>query len=232
MKYFKVTLSELAGEQKIHLYLVPQEDDFDENYTPIFNEEIVRNLKETKKFAKKIKSNVLHLKYELCEISGSAEAEIWADFADIENGENIKVIAENDFQIDITKKLQIYGKDNSADKTPFLPFVIVFMVIAAVAVLFISRQRENITSDVSNSAEISETPEVSTSEIAATKPITYDITSGTEAEMMITIIDITMTSVPAETSEIPTDSNGRPNEPERTKRYNTSEETSESEQIS
>ena len=202
MKFFKVTLSELAGTRKTVMYLVPEADEYDEDGVPVFDEETVRNFKETHEFAKKINSNTLHLRYELFEAASRDEAEGMDDFLRIEAEENIKKISENDFHIDINKKLKSYYDNDRKNKSNAFLYILIFAAIAVAAVF----------------ALILLYP--------PGKPIPFAPAEETEFIISSDIIDSAappeepsavtpQTSVPIQTGE-----NGSPGEPERTTRTN------------
>lgn len=101
----------------------------------------MRNLNETHRFARKIGANLLHLEYELREANGRETAENWLDFLHIDADESVKTLAQNDFQIDLNKKMRLYGTKNQAGKIPVFLFVIIFFAVLAGAVFFAFREK-------------------------------------------------------------------------------------------
>jgi hypothetical protein len=168
MKYIRVTLTEIVGKdvtpRSIKMYMIPQENELDDNGIPIFSEEAVRVSKEAKAFSKKIKQNVIHLNYEICNMQIKKEPETLAEFEEAESNEYVKILEQNHFNIDVNKKADSYYKVKSAasgkSSTVNKPMLLVLVVvIIGFAYLFITNKKDTPASPatVTSAASTSET---------------------------------------------------------------------------
>ncbi|MDR3090659.1 MAG: hypothetical protein LBU36_00460 [Clostridiales bacterium] len=110
MLYIKVTISEILGERNTSFFIKPKPDELDEYGLPVFNEAAVKQLKIVRKFARKVKNHVVHLRYSVRKSEGGKNLYSWAEFcaADERGDRRVKVLCENDYLLDLKKKFKFY----------------------------------------------------------------------------------------------------------------------------
>ncbi len=101
MKFFKVTLSSFDDE-KTKFFILPKEDEQDENGNPVFNEKAVQSLQQFKDFVKRTSTPVVDVHYFLYEISEEIPAIDFQLFKTLEEDEKLTVLDQNDFPVPIS----------------------------------------------------------------------------------------------------------------------------------
>jgi len=205
MKYIKVTLSEIVPHggtaREISLYLVPQADEYDEDGLPIFDEEIVRQHPDTRKFANKIKSSVIALKYTIYEANTNIKTapEVFADFAEIEKN-GVSELGGNDFNIDVKKRAQFYGDTANSGKSggnnlAYVALIAVIVVIAGLSLYpsIVRKTAPPVQSDVTSDSVSDSVSDITTDGEQSSEP-----KETSESEITTTI---TAVAEPAKTTE-------------------------------
>lgn len=206
MKFFKVTLNTVAGDNEYVMFIIPSADDNDENGNPIYDENALLCSLEYKNYIKMTKADVVAVKYVLYE----AEDKIKLNYDELLNSiESFKNIDENEYLIEVKKAKAKGGKKSSA------PIYIV-LGIAAVAVIgmliyggSIKKQgKEPQQSGSDTNSTISEADTNITIETEAAATSEASTTANSLISPSISDITVSATEKPEKTFTLTFDKNG------------------------
>lgn len=206
MKFFKITLNTVAGDNEKIIFIVPPAEETDENGNPVYDEDFLLKNAEYKNYVKATKAAVVSVAYILYEAEDSTKL----NYDELlKNEDKFFKIEQNDYLIEVKKAKSKGGGKKS--KTAL--YIIIGIAVIAVAAMLIygdsinedsdeSAENESNTSDVmiDTSGAISEAP----SETSYTEAVTEESETTTAETTVIS----EETTAPEERFTLTFDKNG------------------------
>ncbi len=136
MKFFKVTLNTVAGDNKNSFFIIPSTDETDEKGNPVYDENYLLTTDEYKAYLKQTKANVISVSYVIYE----AEDSIKLNYDEFVKSEKLfREIDKNDYLIDVKKA----SPKKSGGKRPVALYAVICIAALAVIVLMGLEAKKN-----------------------------------------------------------------------------------------